>query len=1012
MKLLCGSSSSTISSTMLASSLIFASQPLAAFAGSLHGIGIPAAATADDALNDERFLLPGTTLHRPPVTATKNKKAPSEDDRRRSLQSTPSCLAAGLASTFSGACTAQAIKDAVTSAMAQPENSAACAGSTFATELFILLRNDDNFTTDVRTPEAVDAVLSSVCDVGFAASSLKFGKITGRGDQFDREFMNGGSDWNDEYQVGFNDVVYHKLADDAARIQTVHDTFASNGPIEFPEHLTNFQDCDAAAAMCCYVSDRQANDEEGGCNGTDCSDSDPASNTNVCHVDMSNAPVSSRVLDGFAVYHLNADSEVAEGQVKCHGFAWNAEDDEAAASRYKGNVLFDVAFKKNFLDRGYVRNVPGAPMCGCIEQMPIVEQAECTKIEKVIESWSVHTDTDGHLVARITDADVSYGPCDEGESLADSYKTINAASDPDGSAIEEHLVGEGKCLESTAMAMTRFGYKRSVLDIASIVGSPLRTSLSITFTAEVADSAADITSYKIYNIADDYDRLTIVFASLDSQTKSTITLVTSEQTEGAQYKVEIVGNVEKRIAPMVKLDIGSAGGSPLRDGNDNTLKFDVAAYGYEINVPESEDYVLVYDLDIPTKPNYGGSRTPIYTHGDKLVEKFSKVAYWLELESVEYGHQWVWVSMDAFTTDIGMIGVPTFTSQAVFNQNLGSVNIVSNQANIGSHTGVDANIEFWPFNYQPLTSSASPEGASNSLYDFGDSPRTDGDYGSMQIHSGGQTLFAFNKWNRGDVANLGIGDQPDVGQDQWNPDWTFAENADKYTLKNMKILVVATDFITEEDRVPVGTAATIDDSEGYLMAYELDIPTNPRFENGAAYKKEFIDNRIITRVAYFMELESESYGPQWVWVSMDAFTTDASKTGVPCLGCGMGVNQKPLTNVNIVSNLPDFNGTALDGNIEFWPFDFSPGNAKNIPQASSSIFDTGDKVSSGGSYGSMQIHADNPSGVRSTVFAFNNFNRGQTADIGIGNRSSGNPDWVFAANSKGYTMRKLSVYVK
>ena len=59
----------------------------------------------------------------------------------------------------------------------------------------------------------------------------------------------------------------------------------------------------------------------------------------------------------------------------------------------------------------------------------------------------------------------------------------------------------------------------------------------------------------------------------------------------------------------------------------------------------------------------------------------------------------------------------------------------------------------------------------------------------MQIHSGGQTLFAFNRWNSNDVADLGIGNQPDVGQEKWHPDWTFANNANKYTLKSMKILV-------------------------------------------------------------------------------------------------------------------------------------------------------------------------------------------------------------------------------
>jgi hypothetical protein len=31
--------------------------------------------------------------------------------------------------------------------------------------------------------------------------------------------------------------------------------------------------------------------------------------------------------------------------------------------------------------RGYVKNIPGAPMCACAEQMPTVSRADCTQID-------------------------------------------------------------------------------------------------------------------------------------------------------------------------------------------------------------------------------------------------------------------------------------------------------------------------------------------------------------------------------------------------------------------------------------------------------------------------------------------------------------------------------------------------------------------------------------------------------------------------------------------------------
>jgi len=41
--------------------------------------------------------------------------------------------------------------------------------------------------------------------------------------------------------------------------------------------------------------------------------------------------------------------------------------------------------------RGYVRNVPGAPMCACTEQMPVASRADCTQVD-VEESFEIHYD--------------------------------------------------------------------------------------------------------------------------------------------------------------------------------------------------------------------------------------------------------------------------------------------------------------------------------------------------------------------------------------------------------------------------------------------------------------------------------------------------------------------------------------------------------------------------------------------------------------------------------------------
>ena len=53
----------------------------------------------------------------------------------------------------------------------------------------------------------------------------------------------------------------------------------------------------------------------------------------------------------------------------------------------------------------------------------------------------------------------------------------------------------------------------------------------------------------------------------------------------------------------------------------------------------------------------------------------------------------------------------------------------------------------------------------------------------------------------------------------------------------------------------------------------------------------------------------------------------------------------------------------------------------------------------------MQIHH-----TTGTVFAFNAWSNGQTNDVGIGTRSSDNPDWTWSESAGWYTTRTLEVY--
>jgi sialate O-acetylesterase len=204
-------------------------------------------------------------------------------------------------------------------------------------------------------------------------------------------------------------------------------------------------------------------------------------------------------------------------------------------------------------------------------------------------------------------------------------------------------------------------------------------------------------------------------------------------------------------------------------------------------VPESKDYKLVCELN-PVSPQMASPEKILYQADERkeISGEIAKIAYYLELTKSDGSTDYVFVSMDPFTKDIAKIGVPDLDSKVKFQQKLSNVFVKSNVAGVKNGTFAEScNIEFWGTNYGPNNSATIPE-ASTTLFDFGDSPANDGNYGSMQIHNYAekQTIFAFNHWVVGASADLGIGNSSGP-----QPDWTFLANAGKYTAGKLLILV-------------------------------------------------------------------------------------------------------------------------------------------------------------------------------------------------------------------------------
>lgn len=298
--------------------------------------------------------------------------------------------------------------------------------------------------------------------------------------------------------------------------------------------------------------------------------------------------------------------------------------------------------------------------------------------------------------------------------------------------------------------------------LSRTAGSPDWSSVQVTFSKPVADSATNLANYSLDG------GLAISSATLDAA-KRVVTLTTSPQTPNTTYTLTVSG-VQDATPAALTIASGSTksfNSAPLR--------------GVFNNVPESTNFTLVYSLDIPNSATYG---TPAYSVINTNIGSFTRVAYYLELQQANGSLQVAWVSMDPFTQNPAQIGVPTVASGAIFQQPLTNMNVYSTVAGVVNGIALTGgNMEFWPSNYSSTNILSIPN-ASTTLYDWGDQ-LTAGGYGSMQLHNNAasQTILSFSHWGTsGGTVDIGIGNGPT------NPDWTFLNNAGSYVVKTLQVL--------------------------------------------------------------------------------------------------------------------------------------------------------------------------------------------------------------------------------
>jgi lysophospholipase L1-like esterase len=501
--------------------------------------------------------------------------------------------------------------------------------------------------------------------------------------------------------------------------------------------------------------------------------------------------------------------------------------------------------------------------------------------------------------------------------------------------------------------------------------------------------------------------VTVVSARLLAD-RRTVNLVTTPQPAGQTLTLTVSGVRD------------AGGGNAIASGS--TITVAPAALPAEVTANAgslADGYQLVYALDVPAKGNFNGTADFYRYDQSEATGAFDRVAYYMELVTAAATTQYVWTAMDAFTPYRKQTGVPTVASKAVFQQYVTNLDVKANVSGLTAGTGMAfGNIEFWPGSYSQANALGITN-ASASYFDFGDTRTSSGaGYGSMQIHNAGlsQVVFALNGFGSdGSTLDLGIGSRADN-----NKDWTQIYNSGAYSSRKLYVMVrpstqkQAADLPTEiASNVP--SALTL----GYQVVCSItNIPTQGKFNDTSwAATNYFVDRRSLLasnsfrRIAYYLELQTATDAvPRYVWTSMDAFTTDPAKIGIPLAGT---LFQQKVTNLDVYGNVASLaTGTGIaTGNIEFWPSDYNTQtNTLGIPNANGSTFDFGDGgASTSTGHGCMQVHNY---GAQQTVWAINHFNNLNVIGTGIGNGpNSADPDYTLTYNAGNYTRKIFHVLV-
>jgi hypothetical protein len=255
---------------------------------------------------------------------------------------------------FEGECTYEELSLAVADKLASLP--LACSSNDVDDEVIALLyATDEDHARSIVDDLCADAIRDQV----FSKDPFDFDRFSGHDHEFNKAFFDGQSSWNDGGMTWKKALLNPPTSNGDASdefhgsskiVSDIYDMHAMKRQMTWPDQYENFEECNLNVAMCCWVDHDATLDPRF------------VKNTDICYVDNTRAPSSNHIDAGFSIYGGANGNE----DTFCHGFAW---EDGSLDDTFKGNLLFISEIYENMHNHGLSNNVPGAPMCGCLEQV-------------------------------------------------------------------------------------------------------------------------------------------------------------------------------------------------------------------------------------------------------------------------------------------------------------------------------------------------------------------------------------------------------------------------------------------------------------------------------------------------------------------------------------------------------------------------------------------------------------------------------------------------------------------